>query len=174
MQRLNFSYLNVVVLHLVYFFVSGDTLPVASHMSYVLLNISQLPFLSRKLSWIATQSSTPLNSQLIVYVAQTLRIAMLSYGTSWCSKGPDTLQNRVVRIAGLLFLLYQPNPRWEENHCLVSIVEEQTVHKQTGALILGAIQVVLGLNPSSLYHLCDVRQLLKIFCALTLSSLRQR
>lgn len=40
MQRLNFSYLNVVVLHLVYFFVSGDTLPVASHMSYVLLNIS--------------------------------------------------------------------------------------------------------------------------------------
>lgn len=75
--------------------------------------------------------------------------ALIHFRTGW------------LRAAGLLFLLYQPNPRWEENHCLVSIVEEQTVHKQTGALVLGAIQLVLGLNPSSLYHLCDVRQLLK-------------
>lgn len=35
------------------------------------------------------------------------------------------------------------------------------MYKQTGALVLGAIQLVLGLNPSSLYHLRDVRQLLK-------------
>lgn len=36
MQRLNFSYLNVVVLHLVYFFVSGDTflLPPICLMSF--------------------------------------------------------------------------------------------------------------------------------------------